>query len=222
MGTALYFEASKSIGTGLAMVIFFTYPIFVVALSYFLRSIKVSFITLGCLVLIMLGCGMIAFGGNDGIDLDLWGVVLAVLSGLCYGAYVFFSKEASNKLSPVLSTLSVCLGATSAFAFYALCTTQTLYWPQSLEVWLLIGLFALFGTVLPVLLLLIGMGYLSASTASVISVLEPVAVLGVGALVLDEPLGPLQFLGALIILCATILVQVKPRHKSSTLEDKTA
>ncbi len=77
---------------------------------------------------------------------------------------------------------------------------------------LLLSLFALFGTVLPVLLLLAGMEYLSASTASIISVLEPIAVLGVGAFMLDEPLQALEIIGALIILSATILIYLKPQR----------
>jgi len=210
-GTALYFEASKSIGTGLAMVIFFAYPIFVVALSFFLRKTSVSRVTLVSLFLIILGCTMIASGGSNSASYDLKGLVLALLSGLCYGIYVFYSKELSHSLAPTLSTLCVCLGSACIFALYIFFGSQPFQIPTSQETWLLLALFALFGTVLPVLLLLAGMEYLSASTASIISVLEPIAVLGVGAFMLDEPLQVLEIIGAMIILSATLLIYLKPQ-----------
>lgn len=214
-GTAFYFEASKSIGTGLAMVIFFAYPIFVVALSFFLKKTPVSRITLGALFLIILGCALIASGGSTATSFDLRGLLLALMSGLCYGIYVFYSKDLSQGLSPLLSTLCVCLGSMCIFVVYISFGSHNFQVPDSQEAWVLLSLFALFGTVLPVLLLLAGIKYLSASTASIISVLEPVVVLGVGAVLLDEPLQAVQLIGAMIILSATILVYLKPQTRAT-------
>jgi drug/metabolite transporter (DMT)-like permease len=214
LGTAAYFTSSKRIGTGLAMVLFFTYPIFVVALSYFIKNIAMTRATLFSLCLIILGCTMIANGGDIISGFDLWGFNLALASGLCYGLYVFYSKELNRTLSPILSTFCVCLGSGLMFGFYLLASNISFQWPQTESVWLLYILFALFGTVLPLLLMLAGMKYLQASTASIISVLEPVAVLAVGALVLHEPIYKIQIAGALVILCAAVLVYAKPRIRA--------
>jgi drug/metabolite transporter (DMT)-like permease len=208
--TALYFEASKTIGTGLAMVIFFSYPIFVALLSFFLRKIPISRITFSALILIFFGCLLIASSSVINTNFNVIGLTQALMAGLCYGTYVFYSKELSSALSPVLSTLCVCLGSLGIFALYLLLDFGHFQVPHNFEAWMLLSLFALFGTVLPVLLLLAGMKYLSASTASIISVLEPIAVLGVGVFILGEPLQALQLLGAAIILSATILVYIKP------------
>lgn len=215
VSTACYFEASRSIGTGLAMVLFFTYPIFVVALSFFLKKTPLRRPTAISLLLIMVGCALIAAGGDLTVNFDGRGFLLSLISGLCYAVYIFYSKEMSGTLSPPLATLSVCAGIACAFALYSLFGAQMLYWPQGHEIWLLIALFALIGTVLPVLLLLAGMSYLSANTVSIISVLEPIAVLGVGAFLLNEQLGATQLAGALIIMSATILVYCEPKTLSS-------
>ena len=68
-------------------------------------------------------------------------------------------------------------------------------------------LFAFIGTVLPIFLLLRGMKTLSANKASIISVLEPVAVLAVGAIILKEEVSWQQGVGAFLILFSAVAVQ---------------
>jgi drug/metabolite transporter (DMT)-like permease len=204
--TALYFEASKSIGTGLAMVIFFAYPIFVVLFSTILHKSHFSMIMLASLLLIVLGCALISVGGHFAID--LYGIGLAVLSGAGYGVYVFFSKEASRTISPGLGTLVVCLGGVAWFAVAAFIFDGYVQIPSTTFLWVNASLFSLMGTVLPVMLMLLGLKTISASKASIISVLEPVTTLMVGALILGENISTLQYVGVFIILSSAIFVQL--------------
>lgn len=207
LSTALYFEASRSIGTGLAMVIFFAYPIFVVLLSSFFHKSPFTLVTFGSLLLIVVGCTMIALG--EDIILDPYGILLAVLSGLGYGIYVFFSKQASKRVSPVLATFVVCLGGTLAFIPCVMFFDSGITMPSNTMLWTNAILFSAMGTVLPVMLMLLGLKTISANKASIISVLEPVTTLAVGAFVLSETVSTLQFIGALIILGSAIIVQLE-------------
>lgn len=206
-GTACYFEASRTVGTGLAMVIFFTYPIFVAVLSILTKKSPINMPTLYSLILIAVGCTLIAFGDEMSLEADLFGLILALTSGVGYGFYVFGSKEYSKGMPPLLSAFIVCAGNTAAFSFYSFFWQGYFHLPSSKGEWIDITLFALIGTVLPIIFLLRGMKTLSANKASIIGVLEPVAVLGVGALVLHEPVTWLQFLGAVIILLSAVVVQ---------------
>lgn len=206
-GTAMYFEASKSIGTGLAMVIFFAYPIVVVALSSFLHKTPFTLITLLSLILIVVGCTLIALG--EKISVDLYGIALAAGSGIGYGLYVFFSKEASKNVPPALATFIVCMGGAFAFFPCALLFDGLIIVPSNSYSWMMVILFALMGTVLPVMLMLFGLKTISANKASIISVLEPVTTLAVGAFILAEDVSMLQFVGAIIILASAVLVQLE-------------
>lgn len=206
-GTAMYFEASKSIGTGLAMVIFFAYPIVVVALSSFFHKTPFTLTTLLSLVLIVVGCTLIALG--EEFSVDVYGIVLASLSGVGYGLYVFFSKEASKNVSPALGTFIVCLGGTFAFLPCTFLIDGQVVIPSDSYLWLLALLFALMGTVLPVMFMLFGLKTISANKASIISVLEPVTTLAVGAFILAESVSLLQFVGAIVILSSAVLVQLE-------------
>jgi drug/metabolite transporter (DMT)-like permease len=212
-GTALYYESSLLIGTGLAMVIFFVYPIFVVIFSYLFDQMPLRKITLLSVALIVLGCSLIALEGSA--ESNVMGLALAFLSAISYGVYVFWSKKSSRSLTPALATFAVCSGASVGFVGYSLLSQGSIYLPAGFEIWTLIALFALVGTILPVLLLLAGMKTISANKASIISVLEPVTTLAVGALVLGEAVSSLQFLGALIILSSAIIIQLE-KDKAAT------
>lgn len=213
VGTAFYFESSKSIGTGLAMVIFYAYPIFVVFLSFFIHKTPLSTVMLVSLLFIVAGCTLIAIG--EGFSVDVKGISLAALSGLGYGAYVFCTKQTSRLVSPIIATFTVCLGGGLTFLFYSTFMEGTVPFPTSTFAWTQIVLFASVGTVLPVMFMLIGLKYISASKASIISVLEPVTTLAVGALYLGEPVAILQFVGALVILCSAIFVQLDKEESVS-------
>jgi len=205
--TALYFEASRSIGTGLAMVIFFAYPIVVVALSSFLHQTPFTKATFAALILIVVGCTLIALG--EKFQVDFYGITLAVLSGVGYALYVFFSKGASKSIAPAIATFVVCLGGTVAFVPCTLLIDGFINVPSNAFMWTNAGLFSLMGTVLPVMFMLVGLKTISANKASIISVLEPVTTLAVGAAILNENVSMLQAIGAVIILLSAVLVQLE-------------
>lgn len=206
-GTACYFEASRSVGTGLAMVLFFTYPIFVAILSIITKKSPVNAPTFIALILIVIGSFLIAFGDGIDLEMDLLGLAYAFASGLGYGLYVFGSKESSKNMPTILSSFVVCAGNTVAFCLFSYFGQQYFLMPSSQAIWTDIILFALIGTVLPIFLLLRGMKTLSANKASIIGVLEPVAVLAVGAFILHEEVTWLQLVGAIIILLSAVAVQ---------------
>jgi len=208
LGTAMYFEACKMIGTGLAMVLFYTYPLFVVGLSYFVHQTPLTKPIVLSLILIVIGSSLIAFGDGIFVNLNRFGILLAIFSGIGYGLYLFFSKRIAHEVPPILATFTVCLGSSFTFMVSSLLTTSTLYWPTSPSILTLIGLFGLVGTVLPVLFMLIGLKTISANKASIISVIEPVTILAVAIIVLKESVTYVQMIGATIILCSAIIIQL--------------
>ncbi len=205
-GTSLYFESIKYIGTGLGMVVFFSYPAMVILLSLIFHHQRPSQSTIFALALIIAGCMFIALGKNDGFSADLWGISLAAASGLGYALYIVISKSTLTAMPPLASTFWVCFGSALTFVLEAALNNHSLYWPTSSYVWFTIIAFALIGTVLPIFLFLMGMKYISANQASIISVIEPISVLLVGVFVLNESITGTQLAGAAIILSSAGLV----------------
>ncbi len=205
-GTVLYFQSGFMIGTGLAMVLFFTYPLLVVAWSAAVQKRWPNWVTWLSLLLIVVGCIMI--GSGDAARVNWEGIILAVISGMAYGVYILASKNRAGVVTPLLATFTVCLGNVAGFVIYILAMGQVFYVPQSAPMIWNMFLFSLVGTVLPVLLLLQGVKLISATKTAIISVLEPVTVLLVGVMLLGEPVSLVQAVGAVVILSSALVIQV--------------
>ncbi|MEO0561606.1 MAG: DMT family transporter [Chloroflexota bacterium] len=81
--------------------------------------------------------------------------------------------------------------------------------PPSTRVWALFAGMSLFGTVLPVFGLTMGVRKLGAGRAAIIGTLEPVLVILLAAGLLDERLLPIQLLGAICIVGSILILEVR-------------
>lgn len=204
--TYFYFAASQSLGTGLAMIIFFTYPIYVVMIESFQKKAIPSAKIWIAISLIVVGCVLISC--NKSVHFDQLGLCLGLISAFAYSMYVASSKHVAQSMHPIFATFLVCLGNAAAFFIASIFfQNKSDFIPSYASIsWVYILLFAIFGTVLPVLLLLKGMKLISSSEAAIISVLEPVVVLAIGYLMLNEPLTAIQIFGSILILCSALTI----------------
>lgn len=201
LSTMLYFFACPYIGSGLAMVIFFTYPAIVMILNHFLYGQKIPTIYYYAISIIIIG--MCLFIDTNEVKLDLVGITLSILSAFLYAAYMVSSKRIST-LPPNTSTLMVCLGCMATSLVFSL-MNHSFSVPTTLPVWLnLLGI-SIISTTLPILLLLYSLNYISSEKASILSVLEPVFVLIFGVTLLGEPMKLLYVLGVIIVLTGALL-----------------
>lgn len=195
LSTLLYFYASLYIGSGLAMVIFFTYPVMVMLINYFLYGYYIPRIYY--LSIVMIIGGMIFFVDSNNMQFDIMGIALSVISALLYAAYIVSCKKISH-LSPNVSTLMVCLGCMSCNLVSSL-LTHSFTIPHGWSVWLnLLGI-SIVATIAPILLLLHSLNYIKVEKTAILSVLEPVFVLFFGVILLDEPM-KLQYIAGVVIV----------------------
>lgn len=206
LSTGLYFLACNYIGSGLSMVIFFTYPAMVIVVNYVLYRLKAPKAYYFAISLILLGmCLLVDLGSLKG---DLSGLMLAVGSGLLYALYIVSSKNV--QLSPLLSTCMVSMG--SAFAFLIVAGFNGDFSvPTTSFQWMHVFGFGIVSTAIPILLLLEGLKRISAEKASILSVLEPVFVVIFGVLLLEEVLNFSKIVGVLIVLCGALLTLISHR-----------
>ncbi len=202
--TAFYFLSSTYIGTGLAMVIFFIFPLFVILLSWMFYNQKISTVYYIAIALILIG--LVLLSHNTEIALDAIGILFAIFSAVLYAVYIVASKKQAGQLNPLLLTLMVCYSCSLVF-FTASIFHGSFVVPQALYVWGHIMGLAVICTALPILFTLYGLKYISAAKTSILSALEPVIVVIIGVLFLEEAITLKQVLGIVIILAAAILVQ---------------
>ena len=202
--SATYFWASDYIGTGLSMVIFFTYPIIVVLSSWFFNKHKITKIYYVSISTIMLG--MLLLIDRAQIKFDLYGILLATISSLTYAAYIIISKKQMSELDPLASSFMVSIG--NCFTFLTISIlTKSFVIPIGTNVWINILGIGIICTALPILFLLEGMKYISSRKASMFSVSEPVCVMIAGIILLKEQLTLLQLIGVITILTGALIVQ---------------
>lgn len=202
--SAFYFLASQHIGTGLAMVIFFSFPVFVTLFSWVLGSWKMNKYAFSSLVAVILGLFFLKGHGEHTIDMT--GIILAMLAAFFFASYIYGSQHTIKHIHSNLLTFLVCLGNTLMF-FILSCYTQTFSIPDSTSAWFYIFAIGIVATVLPIQLLLDGLKYISPVKASVLSALEPVVTVIVGCLLLNETITFMQAIGVMIVLLGAIIIQ---------------
>ena len=201
---ALYFFASEYIGTGLAMVIFFTYPTIVALLNWFFHRYKITLFYYISFILTAVGIFLLSDG--ESITFDFYGIFLAVLAGISYSFYMLITKKQAHNLHPILSSFIISVGNSVLFLGMAL-FDHSFFIPTVPFVWANILGVSLIATVLPLFLLLISLKYINSTKASIVSVLEPVVTVIIGVVLLSEALSWTQIVGIVIILAGTLSIQ---------------
>lgn len=210
ISSGVYFSATQYIGTGLAMVIFFTFPAFVLLLNRLLYKSTIAksyYIAVGLIIV-----GMAQLANLGSWDFDMIGIGLAVITAILYACYIVSSKNI--QISPMISTLMISLGCAFSCFFYSV-YDQSFVIPHTLYQWEYILGFGILSTALPILLLLRGLKCISAEKASMLSVLEPVFVVIFGILLLEENIAVAQLLGVAIILAGALIALLSNSTKKS-------
>lgn len=201
--SAFYFQASKHIGTGIAMVIFFSFPVFVTLFAWLSKSWHMNRHALISLIAVMIGLFCLRGSGEAS---DKIGIIFAVMASLSYAVYVFGSRYTVTNLDSRLMTFFICFASAVVFGVISL-VTKTFMFPHNWQSWVYIGTIGILATALPIQLLLDGLKYISPIKASVLSVLEPVVTVLLGFWLLHEHLTLVQSIGVVIVLLGALLIQ---------------
>ena len=202
----LYFSSLHHIGAGLAEVLLFLYPMWVVLITAVVLRTPVSRLVVLCSVGAVGGAAL-TVGAVEGVDLV--GVVLAVGASIGFACYVVLSGRLVHGMGALVTTTVVVTGAGLTFSVLALAArsqgpTDAAGWAATL------GL-SVVGTVVSFLLLTAGLARLPSTDASVISTVEPAVAVVLGAVLLGEQVGLLQTVGVVIVLASVaVLLRRQP------------
>lgn len=213
--TSLYFVAATYVGGGLASVLLFTHPITVLFFNRIFYKNPIAKICYVSLPLMLIGISLLSDFGLYKIDFS--GVMIGLLAAVFFGLYIVSSKK--NSLDPMLSAFVICVGCV-IMCFTISVLQGSFVVPQSADIWLNILGLSLICTTFPILLFLNGLKHIASEKAAIISMLEPPLVMLVGYLLLDEKIATMQLCGALMILCAALLVIIKsPSKKENFVQE---
>lgn len=205
--SGFYFLACESIGTGVSMVVFYSYPILIALISVIFLNYCFSLKTLIALIAMTGGLILLQPHTTTLSKFNLYGILYAILAAISYAIYVLGSKQfAKQHVNANALSSMVCYG--SAFVFFCITVyTGHFTFPLTAKSWAYMLIFAIVITAIPVQLMLQGLKLISSMRASIISVLDPIVTLIVGVGFLHETVTPLQWLGVTIILLSALLIQ---------------
>lgn len=216
-----YFTTISQMNISIAVILLYTSPAFVTILSFIFLKESLNAKKILAVLGTIAGCVLIAGVSSGESNITLIGIITGLCSGLGYALYTIFGKFALEKYQPFTITLYTFLVA----AITLIPVTQL--WKKldillNMNVLLYgIGL-GLFPTVIAFFLYTWGLEKTEGSKAAIIATIEPVVATLLGVFLFGERLGPIQILGALLILSSVIFVNVSFRRKHINQEEKTA
>lgn len=197
---------------GTTMMLNFLYPSIVCIIMGTLFKegfTRLQFAAIGVSVL-----GMVFLTGAGG-EMPVIGVVLAVASAFTYSGYLIANEKGPANELPIEVKLLYITIPGSLIYFLLSVTTNTFTIPQGAPEWVMLivgsGLFSAGGF----FLMLYGVSRLGASTASFVSMLEPVISVVFATVWFRDPVTVGITVGGILVIMSILLITVDGQRKSS-------
>jgi drug/metabolite transporter (DMT)-like permease len=201
----------RGVPLSLVLIIEFTAPIWITLWIKYVRKTFVPTSMWGAIALSLLGLILLAQVWN-GLSFDLLGLIGALLSAFALTAYFLIGKSFGTSRTALSLTVwglgmaslawssSMPLWNFPVEVFSIDMDLQGVFAGNTMPGWLLILWIIIMGTIVPYLFVISGLRLLSASTSSVIGMLEPVFA-GVFAWIwLNQSWNGIQLVGAAVVL----------------------
>jgi drug/metabolite transporter (DMT)-like permease len=202
---------SRGVPLSLVLILEFTAPIWIVLWIKFVRKGVVARDMWVAIALSLIGLILVAKVWQ-GFAFDLIGILAAVGAAIALALYFLISESQKGKRS-AQSTVVWGLGVAGFFwsiflpiwdfpieIFSEQINLQGRFAEYSAPGWLLLAYVIIFGTMVPYLFVITGIRIISASTASVIGMLEPVLAGAFAWIWLSQSWSAIQLVGVVIVL----------------------
>lgn len=200
----LLYLSYNYISTGLATTLHFVYPLIIVLASAVLYRQKLSRLTLCSVLFVTIGIFMFS---DISVRSSKLGIILAILSGVFYSFYVIYiDLSGLDRMDYVVLTFYTMIVMSAAVLVFGL-LVGAISFDMSPISWSFAVLTSLAVTLGAMPLLQIGVRYEGAETAGIMSAVEPITTVVLGALFLGEIIGMGQILGGALILLGVLLSQ---------------
>jgi len=220
LASLLDFMGLQHITASLERLVLFLYPTIVVLLSALLLGQPVTRRAVAALVLSYAGIALVfwhdlRFAGNAGTTLTGGGLVFA--SAILYAVYLVQAGGVIARLGSTRFISWAMLASTVFIVAQFLLTRPLSALAVPGPVHAISLAMAIFSTVLPTWLIAESIRRMGANAASLVGSFGPVFTIGLGAMILGEPVHAVQLAGAALVLGGVMLVTAKPRGPDSRM-----
>lgn len=208
----LLYLSYNLISTGLATTLHFVYPLVIVLLSAIIYREKMSRITLCAVLLVTIGIFMFT---DLNVNASKTGIIFALLSGIFYSFYVIYiDRSGLDRMDYIVLTFYIMLIMSVAIFIFGVVVGGISFDFKPIS-WSMATIVSLVTTLGATPLLQMGIRYEGASTAGIISSVEPITTIVLGAVFLGEIIGTGQIIGGSLILFGVFLSQKKLNKKAT-------
>ena len=215
--STMYFLALERIDASLNALLLYAYPALVTAVAVLLGRERATAPLVGGLVVATVAT-LLLLGDGLGGEADTLGVLLGLASAFAYTAYILAGDTLVGSLPPLVLAALVTSGGAASFGSYGV-VTGSIQLDLAAVAYMAIAGCAVVGTVLSVGTLLAGIERVGASTASVLSTVEPAVTVLLSVLFLGDSASAVQLLGGALLLVAIVLCQ---RTREDVILDEAA
>ncbi len=208
-----FIEAVQRTSVAVAVVLLYTAPVWVAALSWVFWGEALTRLRAAALILATTGVALVATGTDvRGLPIDRTGLMFGLAAGLTYALYSIYGTWALERYSSITVVMYAMLfGALFLLPLQGPGSLAPVF--SSPAVFLAVAALIAGPTIGAYALYTYGMARTGASTASIMATLEPVAAAVLAWLVLGESPGPVQAFGGLMVIAALLLLSHRPVEK---------
>ena len=204
------FLGLQYITAALERLVLFLYPTFVVLISAAIYGRIVTGRDVVALVLSYAGIALV-FANDLALRQEnvLLGAFWVALSALAYAVYLIGNGRMVRKMGSVrFASLASVVSCVAVLAHFFVFREAPLLWTQPAPVYWLTFLMAIASTVLPVILMSVGIRLIGSSHASMLGTVGPVATIFLGFVFLDEPITAIQLAGAALVMTGVLAISL--------------
>jgi len=205
--SGLYLSSVRYIPASLAALLLYAYPIIVSVIAVLTKQEKFSKYKL--LGLMLSTFGLVLVLGVAMKDINSFGVALALGAAFVYALYIIIGNQVLQTTTPLVTITLISTFAALTYGIIGLTMSGTT-WNLAWNTWLGIGGIAFFSTIIAMITFFYGMKLIGATSASIISTLEPVMTVIFAVILLDEHLTLLQAAGGIFVVMGGILAVLTP------------
>lgn len=210
----LLFEAYRYTSVATATLCYYLQPVFVILASHFVLKEKLTIKKLICALIALSGMvfisGILQLGetGNPAGR----GILCGVGAALLYACVIFFNKLLKDISAYDMTMMQLGIAAVVLLPYTLLTEKVNLLQiaPKDMILLLIVGIIH---TGISYLLYFSAMQGLKAQTIAILSYIDPVTAIILSAVLLSEPMDAYSLIGAILILGATLVSEVKIQRK---------
>jgi len=213
LASLLALTALGRLPSSIYAILVYIYPSLVVIYSIIIKKPVPHLWWLG-LPMTLIGLALTVFRLGQPLEFDLIGILLSLLNGVTIAIYMLLSEAVFRKVperqlgTTWVNTGAMVMGLLMIFiyGFNA---------PDTVDGWTLLISLGIFGTLIPILSMNIGIQLLGAARSSIIVTLQPVVAVLISTIFLGDILTISQWIGGILVIVAIALLQRSPNQTPS-------